>query len=81
MARQKISNNVFQTWQIQYLHIELRNESQMTLLAGQNWDGDTRQSCHRWFVISPKLKRSSFTKWRKWRIAAKAANNSQSNVD
>ncbi len=33
-ARQKIGNNVFQTWQIQHLHIDLRNESQMALLAG-----------------------------------------------
>ncbi len=27
--------------------------------------GNTRQSCHKWFVISPKLERSSFTKMMK----------------
>jgi hypothetical protein len=60
----------FQTWQIQHRHIELRNESQVALLAGQNSEGYRRQSCHKGFVISPKLERSSFIK--KWQIAAKA---------
>jgi hypothetical protein len=58
-------DNVFQSWQIQHLHIELRNESQMALLAGQNGNRNTSQSCQKWFVISPKLKRSSFTKMAK----------------
>ncbi len=62
--RQKISNNVFQTLQIQHLHIELKNESQVALM-GRNGDENTGQSCHQWFVISLELERLSFTKMRK----------------
>ncbi len=35
------------------------------LLAGRNGIGNSRQSGHKWFVISPKLERSSFTKMAK----------------
>ena len=35
-AGQKIGYNIFQTRQIQHLHIEFRNESQMALLLQQN---------------------------------------------
>jgi hypothetical protein len=55
-ARQKIGNNVFQTGQIQHLHIEFRDESQMALLLWRNGGRNARQGGHKQFVICPQLK-------------------------
>ncbi len=45
-AGQKISNNIFQTGQLQHLYIEFRNESQMALLPRGNGGRNTRQCSH-----------------------------------
>jgi hypothetical protein len=42
-AGQYIGNNIFQTGQIQHLHIKFRDESQMALLSPRNGDGNARQ--------------------------------------
>jgi hypothetical protein len=71
-ARQKISDNIFPTWQKQHLHIELRNERKVALLTRRNGHRNMRLSSHKWFVIGPKLERLSFTKM------AKMANGGES---
>jgi hypothetical protein len=61
-AGQKIGNDVFQTGQIQHLHIEFRDESQMALLSQRNGGRRARQNSHKRFVICPQLKSVTFTK-------------------
>jgi hypothetical protein len=81
--RQKINNNVFQTGQVQHLHIEFRDESQMALLSWRNGGRNARQGGHKRFMICPQLKSATLKKWRKCLIAAcaRVANNSRSNVE
>jgi hypothetical protein len=60
-VEQKIGNGIFQTRQIQHLHIEFRNESQMALLWRQNGGGNSRQGSHKQFVVCPQLKGATCT--------------------
>jgi hypothetical protein len=64
-AGPKIGNDVFRTEQIQYLHIELGDESQMALLLWQNGGRTVRQSSHKRFVICPQLEGATFAKMAK----------------
>jgi hypothetical protein len=61
-AGQKIDDDIFQTGQIQHLHIEFKNESQMALLSRRNGGRNTRQCVHKQFVVCPQLKNMTFTK-------------------
>jgi hypothetical protein len=82
-AGRKINNNVFQTGQVQHLHIEFRDESQMALLSWRNGGRNARQGGHKRFVIYPQLKSAPSKKRQKCLIAAcaRAAKNSRSNVE
>ncbi len=46
------------------------------MLTRRNWDGNTRQSHHKWFVIAPKLVRSSLTKMAKMADGGKSCQHS-----
>jgi hypothetical protein len=59
---QKINNNIFQTGQVQHLHIEFRDESQMALLSWRNGGRNARQGGHKRFVICPQLKSATLKK-------------------
>ncbi len=65
MGGKKISNDIFQNGQTQNLHNEFGNESQMGLLSRRNGGRNTRQSGHKWFVVSSQLKGATFTKMAK----------------
>jgi hypothetical protein len=61
----KISNDIFQSGQIQHLQIEPGNKSQMTLLPWGNENRNTRKCSHKRSVVSPRLKSMTFTKMMK----------------
>ncbi len=61
-AEQKIGNNIFQTGQIQQLHIKVWNECQKALLSGGIGGWNTGNGSNKWFMICPKLKSSTFAK-------------------
>jgi hypothetical protein len=64
-GRQKMCNSIFYARQIQHLHIEFRNKSQMSLLLWGNRGCDTRQCRDKRFVVCPKLERTTLTKMTK----------------
>jgi hypothetical protein len=55
-------NDILQTRQIKHLYIELRNESQVALLAGRNGGCDSRQGSNQCLVVCSKLEQTTFTK-------------------
>jgi hypothetical protein len=52
----------FANRQIKHLHIELRNERLVALLAWQNRGFDSKQSSDQRLVVNSKLERTTFTK-------------------
>jgi hypothetical protein len=61
---QKIGKNIFQTGQIQHLHMEFRKPSGATVVA-KNGGRNARQGRQKRFVICPQMKSTTFTKMAK----------------